>query len=196
MRKYLYILFIAVFFIACGDDDKAIKVSYKVGDSINLSSYDGKTISLVREKNGFSLKNDKSKIIIFDFFGTFCPPCKEEAPYLSALQKELKDEVVIIALAYFEKKDNSKLELFAKMHKADYFITNDNNGDAIIDMILDDIGYQGVIQLPFKVMVKDGEYQVFQNQIGIKSESYFYLGKLNMVNFKKQLQQLLSKNSN
>jgi len=35
-----------------------------------------------KEANGFIVENTKGKVIIFDIFATWCPPCKAEATHL------------------------------------------------------------------------------------------------------------------
>jgi len=37
----------------------------------------------------------KNKIIIFDFFGTWCAPCTQIAPVLEEISEEMKDQIVI-----------------------------------------------------------------------------------------------------
>jgi len=49
----------------------------------------------------FSLSSTKGKVVILDFWATWCPPCRMEIPHFEALYKEYKDkglEVVGVAL--------------------------------------------------------------------------------------------------
>lgn len=193
MKKILCFLIMAFVFISCDNkaNDDEFK-GYKVGDEISLKSFDDKSITLLRAKNGFVIKGDEDKIIIFDLFGTFCPPCQTEAPYLSALQNELKDKIIIIGLAYFEKKDNSKLENFAKVYGASYFMTNDINGDNLTQAILDDINYPDAVLLPLKVVLKNGEYQALRDGNGVKTQNKFYLGAIKTEFVKQDIQELIN----
>lgn len=193
MKKILCFLIMAFVFISCDNkaNDDEFK-GYKVGDEISLKSFDNKSITLLRAKNGFVIKGDEDKIIIFDLFGTFCPPCQTEAPYLSALQNELKDKIIIIGLAYFEKKDNSKLENFAKVYGASYFMTNDINGDNLTQAILDDINYPDAVLLPLKVVLKNGEYQALRDGNGVKTQNKFYLGAIKTEFVKQDIQELIN----
>lgn len=193
MKKILCFLIMAFVFISCDNkaNDDEFK-GYKVGDEISLKSFDNKSITLLRAKNGFVIKGDEDKIIIFDLFGTFCPPCQTEAPYLSALQNELKDKIIIIGLAYFEKKDNLKLENFAKVYGASYFMTNDINGDNLTQAILDDINYPDAVLLPLKVVLKNGEYQALRDGKGVKTQNKFYLGAIKTEFVKQDIQELIN----
>lgn len=192
MKKAFLFLVLIIFFISCKDDNKKQNISYKIGDEITLKSYNNKSLTLIRTDKGFKIKNNENKIIIFDLFGTFCPPCKEEAPYLSALQNEFKDEMTIVALAYFEKKNDTKIKEFAKTYHVNYFITNDNNGEPLIDIILNDINYPSEVLLPFKVVLYNGNYQILSDKDGNKNNN-FYLGKIPTNIIKEDIKNILNK---
>jgi len=42
--------------------------------------------------NAIQLSSFKGKVIILDFFATWCPPCRQEIPDFIALQEEYKDK--------------------------------------------------------------------------------------------------------
>ena len=52
-----------------------------------------------------SLNDYKGKLIILDFFATWCPPCVAEIPHFIALQKKYGDKLVVIGLSV---EDSSK----------------------------------------------------------------------------------------
>lgn len=41
----------------------------------------------------------KGKIIILEFWNTWCPPCRNSLPKLTELQQKFKDDVIVIALS-------------------------------------------------------------------------------------------------
>jgi cytochrome c biogenesis protein CcmG, thiol:disulfide interchange protein DsbE len=43
-----------------------------------------------------SLKDLRGKVVVLNFWATWCPPCVEEMPSLVAMQRELKDEDVVV----------------------------------------------------------------------------------------------------
>ncbi len=72
------------------------------------------------------LNENKGKVIVLNFFATWCPPCKEEIPDIVAVRKELKEEdVLIIGLSVDE--DVAPLESFAEEHKINYPVYHANN---------------------------------------------------------------------
>jgi len=46
-----------------------------------------------------SLHELKGKIVILNFWATWCPPCVEEMPSLVALQAKMKDQVTVLAVS-------------------------------------------------------------------------------------------------
>lgn len=167
MKKIVFLFsLLALFFSACNDEN--VK-EIKTGDVITLKSWDNQELKIKRTQNGFKLL-DSDKILLIDIFGTFCAPCRLEAPMLFDIQSKNLDDLVIVGLSYAEQADNDKLKEFAKNYNAYYFLTNDKRADLIVEAIANDIKYNTQILLPFKVMIKNGEYQKF-------GDSLFILGK-------------------
>jgi peroxiredoxin len=62
----------------------------KQAPDFTLTSTDGKNIKL---------SDYKGKIIIVDFWATWCPPCKRGIPDLIEIQNEYKNDVVVIGIS-------------------------------------------------------------------------------------------------
>lgn len=89
----------------------------QIGDQVpdlefnNLLNTDKKTIKL---------SDYKGKLVILDFFATWCVPCLRALPYLDSLQKEFKDEIIILPItserdsivrSFLEKQPHLKMSL-------------------------------------------------------------------------------------
>ncbi len=183
MKKIL--LFFCVFvFISCSteesiNDDFAFE-KFELGEKISLENVHGGSKNIVRTQNGFVVEGEEDKVLLFDFFGTFCQPCKEEAPFLTDLWKENSKHFVLIGLDHFEEVSDDEIRKFAHEYGAYYFLSNSPKNQRLISQILEDIAYKNMEQLPFKVMLYKGEYQSLsdyrrpENEKGLK----YYLGSV------------------
>lgn len=151
---------------------------YHKGDKIVLNSVNGGSKTLIRTDKGFVVEGEEGKVLMFDFFGTFCTPCKEEALDLSKLWKNNSSKFIIIGLTHFEDVSDETVKKFAGDYGAYYFLSNGSSNDRIIAQILKDIDYQNMEQLPFKVVLKNGIYQKISDYWNNNTPTNFYLGKI------------------
>lgn len=174
---------IALLLSACGNEEVVQKKEetkgFKVGEKIELQSVMGSKIELTRTEKGFVLANDAKKILIFDIFGTFCQPCKNEASNLMDFQLKNADDVMIVALSHFETVTNEYIvDNFSSKYNAYYFIVNDPRNKIIVETILDDIKYTEQLKIPFKVVLKDGVYQKLTDIYEGNTENRYYIGEV------------------
>lgn len=97
---------------------QAPKVGAPASD-FTLTSLDGKPVSL---------SSFKGKVVILNFFATWCPPCRAEMPDLESTYKDLKDkgfEVVAVDL----QEDKNTVSGYAKSLGLDFTILLDPNAD-------------------------------------------------------------------
>ena len=191
--KYFLILFSFFVLIACSNNEQEVVFEpYKTGDIINLTSVAGASIELERTQNGFKLKNS-DKIIMFDIFGTYCTPCQKEAPYLMDYQIAHNNEFMIIGLVYFDDSDKASIiKNFAKKYNAYYFISNDSEIARLVEQITMDINYKRALEIPFKVVLKDGIYQDLSDNLGERGGQMakFYLGEVKTELLAKDIQRI------
>ena len=202
MKKLLLILLcaFALVFLGC---DKNESESYslgeyapfKDGEEISLKSVSGASVSLVRTDKGFVLKGS-DKIVMLDIFGTFCAPCKAEAPHLMDYQLN-HDDFMLIGLITFEQiSDKDVIEKFIKPFNAYYFIANEGEkNERLISQVLADIEYDSALSLPFKVVLKGGKYELLSDNLGERGgkEALYYLGAVSSELVAKDLEKIRKK---
>ncbi len=67
----------------------------------------------------------KGKIVIIDFWASWCGPCKESFPVLNELQKKYGDKGLVI-LGVNEDEDKSDMQSFLKDHPATFTVVHDD----------------------------------------------------------------------
>ena len=186
IKAILAALTCVVFLAGCGEDETAkapVKIEgYKTGEEIALKSVFGKDLTLKRVEGGFVIKGDEDKILMFDIFGTFCPPCQKEAPDLTKFQIDNLNDFTIVALTHFENVTNEYVvENFAQKYNAFYFISNDAKiNDRLAAQILEDIKYERLESVPIKMVLKGGVYQELTDVDSGKPGVKYYLGGIRL----------------
>src|SRR5258707_5316053 len=46
-----------------------------------------------------ALRDLRGKVVVLNFWATWCPPCVEETPSLVAMQAQMKDRVLVFAVS-------------------------------------------------------------------------------------------------
>jgi thiol-disulfide isomerase/thioredoxin len=75
------------------------------------------------EGNVQKLKDHRGKVVILDFWATYCPPCIEEIPHLKALQAKYgPDELLVVGLHVGGDEDKPKVPEFVERLKITYLL--------------------------------------------------------------------------
>jgi thiol-disulfide isomerase/thioredoxin len=79
-----------------------------------------------------TLSKLKGKVVVVDFWATWCPPCRASLPHIQKLSADAdksKEGLVVLAVNAQEGKD--KVEAFMKEHKFDFTVPMDSTGKAL-----------------------------------------------------------------
>ena len=66
-----------------------------------------------------TLDEYKGKVIVLNFWATYCVPCATEMPMLGQMQKRYKNKIVVLAVSVDDELDRAKLQPFLHKHQAD-----------------------------------------------------------------------------
>ncbi len=131
--------------------------------TLQLTTTDNLPIKLTATPNGIDFGGYEGKVVLLDFFATWCPPCKAEIPHLVDLQKRYKGKVQIIGILMEQNRDNIEINQFKKDFSINYPITNSDANFALSQAL------GGVRSLPTMVMY-DAKGDYFTHYIGAAPE--------------------------
>ena len=141
----------------------------------NLKTSEGKTIKVTADvKNGWKFEGYEDKVVLLDFFGTWCPPCKAEIPHLNNIREKVKDNFEIIGVEVGTRSGMptpaNELNQFIKDYKIKYPVTTAGDNNMLFGAV-SELNPNGSI--PFMVMFnKKGEF--VQYYIGMKPEEMLF----------------------
>lgn len=175
----LTILTLALF-TGCGDkekiDDSVIANGTAQEQSVvfNLKTTDGKDLEVIAKKEGWVFTGYENKVILLNFFGTWCPPCKAEIPHLLNIREKLKDNFEIIAIDVGKRggglNTQEELDAFIKEFEVTYPIVTGADNQKLFGAV-SDLNPSGSI--PFMILFnKKGQFM--KPYIGLAPEEMLY----------------------
>lgn len=66
------------------------------------------------------LADYRGKVVVLNFWGTFCSPCLKEVPEFVATQQKYQDKDVVVVGAAMDKNNNAVVKTFAKKYFINY----------------------------------------------------------------------------
>lgn len=130
LLKFLTFFCLLTFFSGCRPPAKPISISSRpisktTMPRTNLSNPPAKPVEQLGWKllNGKDekLKDLKGKVLVLDFWATYCPPCIEEIPHLKKLQAKYGSKgLQVIGLHVGGDEDKPRIPAFVKRLKIDY----------------------------------------------------------------------------
>lgn len=135
-------------------ESSQISEDVKYAPEFTLSNLDGETVSL---------SDYKGKIVILNFWATWCPPCREETPHMQSFYEKNKENGIEILAVNLTNIDDGQqaIEKFVQ----DYGLT--------FPILLDEEGDAGMMYETFTIptsYILDKEGRIFQKIVGPMNE--------------------------
>jgi thiol-disulfide isomerase/thioredoxin len=116
MRKIIPIVLFIFLFLQCGSNQKSVSPTSK-GTDFTLDQLGGGKITLSALKG---------KVVLVDFWATWCPPCRAAIPHLVNMYNTYKDQGLIV-LGVSLDQDKNTIPPFVSENKITYPILYGNN---------------------------------------------------------------------
>lgn len=159
-KSILFISIVSVLvFQGCSGEGKS---NANVNNMVSTTEYvltglDQKQYIIKKEGSGFVLDGAKDKVVIFDIFATWCPPCRAAAAHLSSLQEKYKDDLIVIGITIEDNILNAKLQEFRDEYTANYILVNSDQNRRLSDAMVKELKLGERYPIPLLIMYKNGE---------------------------------------
>ena len=151
----LAILIGMTFLTGCGSDSATPQAAEGTFKDFTLKDIDG---------NEVSLSNFKGKVIILNFFATWCPPCRHEVPDFVEIYNEYKDDGLVIVGIAQDREGVSTVKPFAQKNNITYpVLVEDGSANKI---------YGPIRAIP-TTLILDKEGNIVNKFIGFREKSVF-----------------------
>ncbi|NPB04609.1 MAG: TlpA family protein disulfide reductase [Thermotogae bacterium] len=149
MRNLFFLLVASSLLVGCGKKDRGSTDVYDVV----VRTIDGKVVRL---------KDHRRKVIIVDFWATWCKPCRKSIPDFNRLKREFGDDLFILGLS----KDDSPQDVKAFMREipVDYPV-------AMATRRLEE-RFGGILGLPTAFLI-DREGRIVKKVLGYKPYDFW-----------------------
>lgn len=157
----LLLVFLIPTLISCSNSER--------NNPRDLSDHDQKIDSILwnstfqdLDGNEISVQDLTGKVVMVDFWETWCGPCLQVFPALDSLQNEYPDDFVVVAVNLNNSDSVEDVVTFKQNNPYEFTFAVDNNnvGDEVI-----------TIGIPFKVFL-DPQGYVIKSELGITGNDY------------------------
>lgn len=149
------ILCIGLFFHGCSEEQQDPN-ELLTTHQYTLTDLASQNYIITKEPNGFSLEGFENKVIIFDIFATWCPPCQAGATHLSSLQEKYKDDLLVLGVTIEDTITNEKLLAFRDEFNAQYPLVHSKENRRVVDAIANHLDLGERFPIPVVAMYKNG----------------------------------------
>jgi thiol-disulfide isomerase/thioredoxin len=167
---YIFLIFSLIFSTGCEKKDEIndsivadVKDEVSVPKELILKTTNNKNITITIEDGKLKVKEYKDKIILLNFWATWCPPCKAEIPHLINLQNKYEKDFIVLAITVEKDKSNEALNQFIQEYQINYPVTNSIENFDLASMV------GGVSSIP-AMFLFDKTGLMVQNYVGAVQE--------------------------
>ena len=165
------LLLLSLLFQACSKKEESSQANSIISkNEFVLTALDNKQYVVTKEIDGYSLKGAKGKVVIFDIFATWCPPCRATAPHLTSLQKKFPKDLIVIGVSIEDSLPNQKLADFRQKYGANYILVNSSQNRRLVNSMAGFLKLGNNFPIPIMALYKDGK--LLKHYLGLVEEEF------------------------
>lgn len=146
------------------DPATAFHIDGNATATFTIKDTEGKDYTVAQYGDRFIVEGYDNKLVVFNFFATYCPACKMEIPMLIDLKNKYEDDIQIIGISVDEDLTNDKLENFKSEFGVNY--TMNVGTDRLRSLMCDTLPQGSCGSIPLTVIYSKGKLQTFQKGVG------------------------------
>ncbi len=162
------ILFYSITIIGCSKENEAKTSQSNENSSTSNIQGDVKKapdFTLVNiEGKDVSLSDYKGKVVVLDFWATWCPPCRRGIPDLIEIQNKYKNKVAVIGISLDRENTKAGVPDFVNKMKINYPVLY------FTDKVISDFG--GVEAIPTTFII-DKKGNIIKKMVGLYPKSEY-----------------------
>jgi len=128
VKTLLLILCAAFLLTGCGEKESSQPVVQDSTGTAKGQTAPDFTLTDMQGKH-VSLSDLKGKVVILNFWATWCPPCKEEMPSMERLYRQFKDQGLVIVAVNVEKDGRGAVQSFLQRSPYTFPILLDSDAE-------------------------------------------------------------------
>jgi thiol-disulfide isomerase/thioredoxin len=125
-----------------------------------LKTTDNLDLNVKVDGDKIIFKDYPEKLVLLNFFATWCPPCKAEIPNLIELQNKYANDFKVVSVLLEDNKSNEEIIEFINEYKINYAVTNGKQNFLLSEAL-------GEIKSIPTMFLLDKESKIFQKYVGI-----------------------------
>lgn len=158
----IFLFFSILLFVGCDskDENKKSASSNKNAKVFTLNTLDDSSIKISLEDDKILLEGSNEKLVLLNFFTTWCPACKVEIANLVRLQESFQNDLVVVGILLEDFKTNDEIREFMGKFGTNYKVTNSNEAFELAKFL-------GGLKAVPTLFLLDKNGEIFQKYTGL-----------------------------
>jgi thiol-disulfide isomerase/thioredoxin len=162
--KHAVLILLLLWASGCEEkSDQQTQADRQQVETISVRDVDNVEFKIDTMQNKIMVRRSEGKIVLLDFFASWCAPCRNMIPHMSALNEKYKEDLDIYGISMDDTQSSEDIKSFMRHHKVNYDVWNSPGNFILANKI------GGVNTIPL-IVLYDREGNYVQHYMGIVSE--------------------------